>query len=476
MSFTSFTFIVFLLCSFIVFKIAKYKWQALLLISLAYYASFSVKAFVYLIFVILSTYFSAIYLEKHKNKLVLALALILNFGMLSLVKFTRVNIFENFIPLGISFYIFMATGYVIDVYRGKYEAQKNIFKYSLFVSFFPQMMQGPISRYDDISQGLYHDDSSATDISYGLMLILYGFFKKLVIADRAAVFVNKVFTEPDLYSGIFVFIAIIFYSIQIYCDFSGGIDVARGAAYLFGVKLDRNFKRPFFATSLADFWRRWHTSLGSWMKDYVFYSLSLSKAFVFINKQSRKHLGRKFGKYLTLSIASFVVYFIIGIWHGAGLNFLAFGLYNGTIISLGLIFEDSFKALRNKIGLKDTSLTYRITKIFSTLMIVFVGRYFTRSAGLRTALHMMKKTIVDRGFRHAATGLSRLDYAVILISLILIFIVSLAEEKEIDVKEKVLKLKPIYLFTGLLIFMAFVAYFGVFASGFTKVDFIYRNY
>ena len=226
MSFTSFTFIVFLLCSFIVFKTTKYKWQALLLISLAYYASFSVKAFVYLIFVILSTYFSAIYLEKHKNKFVLTLALILNFGMLSLVKFTKVNIFENFIPLGISFYIFMASGYVIDVYRAKYEAQKNIFKYSLFVSFFPQMMQGPISRYDDISHGLYNDDSSATDISYGLMLILYGFFKKLVIADRAAVFVNKVFTEPDLYSGIFVFIAIIFYSIQIYCDFSGGIDVA----------------------------------------------------------------------------------------------------------------------------------------------------------------------------------------------------------------------------------------------------------
>ena len=476
MSFTSFTFIVFLLCSFIVFKIARYKWQALLLISLAYYASFSVKAFVYLIFVILSTYFSAIYLEKHKNKFVLALTLILNFGMLSLVKFTKVNIFENFIPLGISFYIFMATGYVIDVYRGKYEAQKNIFKYSLFVSFFPQMMQGPISRYDDISDGLYHGDSSATDISYGLMLILYGFFKKLVIADRAAVFVNKVFTEPDLYSGIFVFIAIIFYSIQIYCDFSGGIDVARGAAYLFAVKLDRNFKRPFFATSLADFWRRWHTSLGSWMKDYVFYSLSLSKAFVFINKQSRKHFGRKFGKYLTLSIASFVVYFIIGIWHGAGLNFLAFGLYNGTIITLGLIFEERNKAFREKIGLKDTSLTYKVLKIFSTLVIVFIGRYFTRSAGLRTALHMMKKTLVDRSFRYAATGLSKLDYAVILISLILVFIVSLAEEKEIDVKEKVLKLKPIYLFTGLLIFMAFVAYFGVFASGFTKVDFIYRNY
>ncbi len=476
MSFTSFTFIVFLLCSFIVFKATKYRWQALLLISLAYYASFSVKAFVYLIFVILSTYFSAIYLEKHKNKFILALTLILNFGMLSLVKFTSVNIFENFIPLGISFYIFMASGYVIDVYRAKYEAQKNIFKYSLFVSFFPQMMQGPISRYDDISQGLYSGASDAKDISYGLMLILYGFFKKLVIADRAAVFVNKVFTEPDLYSGIFVFIAIIFYSIQIYCDFSGGIDVARGAAYLFGVKLDRNFKRPFFATSLADFWRRWHTSLGTWMKDYVFYSLSLSKAFVFINKASRKHLGRKFGKYLTLSIASFIVYFIIGIWHGAGLNFLAFGLYNGTIISLGLIFEEHFKALRTKIGLKDTSLAYRLTKICSTLMIVFVGRYFTRSASLRGALHMMKKTLVDRAFRFADTGLSTLDYAIILISLIIVFIVSYSEEKGVDVKEKVLKTKTSYLCMGLFIFMAFVAYFGVFASGFTKVDFIYRNY
>lgn len=476
MSFTSVSFIAFLICSFFVFKLTKYKWQSLLIISLAYYASFSVKAFVYLIFVILSTYFSALYLEKNKNKFVLSATLFLNFAMLALVKFTKLNIFQNFIPLGISFYIFMATSYLIDVYRGKYEAQKNVFKYSLFVSFFPQMMQGPISRYDEISDGLYNKNSDEKDISYGLILILYGFFKKLLIADRAGVFVGKVFSNPDQYSGIFVFIAIIFYSMQIYADFSGGIDVARGAAYIFGVKLDRNFKRPFFATSLADFWRRWHTSLGSWMKDYVFYSLSLSKLFVFINKKSRKVLGRKFGKYLTLSIASFIVYFIIGIWHGAGLNFLAFGLYNGSIISLGLIFEDKFKKFRKKISLSDESKTYKITKIFTTLMIVFVGRYFTRSKTLSQALFMMKKTLVDRGFRYAKTGLSKLDYLVIFISILAVFIVSYCEEKGVDVKEKLLDMKPIKQFIFLIVAMLFIAYFGVFASGFTRVDFIYRNY
>lgn len=476
MSFTSLSFIIFIGLAFLVFKIARYKWQSLLLISIFYYASYSPKAFVYLFFVIVSTYLAGLYLEKKKSKVFLSLVLLLNFGLLGLVKFTSFSLFKNIIPLGISFYIFMATSYIIDIYRKKYKAQRNIFKYALFVSFFPQMVQGPIGRYDELEGNLYGGNSNSRDISFGLLLILFGYFKKLVIADRARILTAKVFSSPDEFSGIFVFIAIIFYSIQIYGDFSGGIDVARGVAYLFGIKLPENFKRPFFADSLTDYWRRWHITLGAWMRDYVFYPLSLSRVFAYINKKSRRTLGRKFGKYLTLSISTFVVYFIIGIWHGAGLNFMAFGIYNGLLITLGLLFEDNFKKIKDSFGISPTSKALKLFQILRTSLLVFMGRYFTRSENLSQAIFMLKKTFTDRNFRFGQIGLKTSDYWILFVSVLILFIISYSEEKNLDVKEKILEWKPSWQFVFVFIALAYVLYFGIFSSNFTAVDFIYRNY
>ncbi|WP_285083188.1 MBOAT family O-acyltransferase [Peptoniphilus lacrimalis] len=415
-------------------------------------------------------------MEKKKSKVFLSLVLLLNFGLLGLVKFTSFSLFKNIIPLGISFYIFMATSYVIDIYRKKYKAQRNIFKYALFVSFFPQMVQGPIGRYDELEGNLYGGNSNSRDISYGLLLILFGYFKKLVIADRASILTAKVFSSPDEFSGIFVFIAIIFYSIQIYGDFSGGIDVARGVAYLFGIKLPENFKRPFFADSLTDYWRRWHITLGAWMRDYVFYPLSLSRVFAYINKKSRRTLGRKFGKYLTLSISTFVVYFIIGIWHGAGLNFIVFGIYNGLLITLGLLFEDNFKKIKDSFGISPTSKALKLFQIIRTSLLVFIGRYFTRSENLSQAIFMLKKTFTDRNFRFGQIGLKASDYLILFVSVLILFIISYSEEKNIDVKEKILEFRPYWQFVFIFLALAYVLYFGIFSSNFTAVDFIYRNY
>ncbi|WP_277261968.1 MBOAT family O-acyltransferase [Peptoniphilus lacrimalis] len=415
-------------------------------------------------------------MEKKKSKFFLSLVLLLNFGLLGLVKFTSFSLFKNIIPLGISFYIFMATSYIIDIYRKKYKAQRNIFKYALFVSFFPQMVQGPIGRYDELDGNLYGGNSNSRDISFGLLLILFGYFKKLVIADRASILTAKVFSSPDEFSGIFVFIAIIFYSIQIYGDFSGGIDVARGVAYLFGIKLPENFKRPFFANSLTDYWRRWHITLGAWMRDYVFYPLSLSRVFAYINKKSRRTLGRKFGKYLTLSISTFVVYFIIGIWHGAGLNFIVFGIYNGLLITLGLLFEDNFKKIKDSFGISPTSKALKLFQIIRTSLLVFIGRYFTRSENLSQAIFMLKKTFTDRNFRFGQIGLKASDYLILFVSVLILFIISYSEEKNIDVKEKILEFKPYWQFVFIFLALAYVLYFGIFSSNFTAVDFIYRNY
>ncbi len=236
---------------------------------------------------------------KTVKKWIVALVALGNFGLLFFFKYWNFSaeainkllpngnlpVFELILPLGISFYMFQSIGYVIDVYRKKYPPEKNILKFALFVSFFPQMVQGPISRFDSLGKQLYRGNSFSYDsLKAGIELTLCGYLKKLLIADRAAILVNSVFQHYSEYDGGIILIGVVFYCIQLYCDFSGGIDITRGVAKMFGIELVENFKRPIFATSLSDFWRRWHISLGTWMKDYLFYPLSLSKPFIKLRK------------------------------------------------------------------------------------------------------------------------------------------------------------------------------------------------
>lgn len=476
MAFTEIEFLIFVaICAF-VYRVTRFKWQFLLMASFIYYGLYDIRAFAYLLITIVTTFVGGNLVYKNKSKFLVFVVLLINFGMLSIVKFTDFTKFSLVIPLGISFYIFQSTSYVIDLYRKKYEPQKNIFKYALFVSFFPQIVQGPISRYDEISPMLYNDEANSFDFSHGLLLILYGYFKKLVIADRAAVLVGNVFSNSDYYSGLFVFVAIIFYSVQIYCDFSGGIDIARGVAYLFGIRLTENFKRPFLSTSIGDFWRRWHTTLGSWMRYYVFYPLSFTKLFAYINKKSRKVMGRRAGKFLTLTISTYVVYLIIGIWHGAGLNFIAFGFYNGTIISLSLIFERTFNKWKKALHITKDNKVYHAFQVIRTALLVFLGRYFTRSENLHQALHLLKKTFVDMTFRYTDFGLTNKDLIVILFAVIVVMFISALQEKEVNITEKILNKSAAFQGLFILVSVVVILYFGVFDKGYTAVDFIYRNY
>ncbi len=476
MAFTEIEFLFFVaICAFM-YRVTRFKWQFLLMASFIYYGLYDIRAFAYLLITIVTTFVGGNLVYKNKSKFLVFVVLLINFGMLSIVKFTDFTKFSLVIPLGISFYIFQSTSYVIDLYRKKYEPQKNIFKYALFVSFFPQIVQGPISRYDEISPMLYNDEANSFDFSHGLLLILYGYFKKLVIADRAAVLVGNVFSNSDYYSGLFVFVAIIFYSVQIYCDFSGGIDIARGVAYLFGIRLTENFKRPFLSTSIGDFWRRWHTTLGSWMRDYVFYPLSFTKLFAYINKKSRKVMGRRAGKFLTLTISTYVVYLIIGIWHGAGLNFIAFGFYNGTIISLSLIFERTFNKWKKTLHITKDNKVYHAFQVIRTALLVFLGRYFTRSENLHQALHLLKKTFVDMTFRYTDFGLTNKDLIVILFAVIVVMFISAFQEKEVNITEKILNKSAAFQGLFILVSVVVILYFGVFDKGYTAVDFIYRNY
>ena len=366
------------------------QWCVLLLASLAFYLAGGVKSIVWLVLIILITWTAGLLLGRQnaktpadkagkaaiqcRKKRISALCAVCCFGLLFAMKYWNFTLellpstlgshiprWDFLVPLGLSFFIFQSMSYVIDVYRGKQECEKNVLKYALFVSFFPQMVQGPISRYGQLAPQLTAErDLCWADLQAGLQLALWGYFKKLVIADRAAVLVNNVISESCPYGGAVIATGIFFYCIQLYCDFSGGIDITRGVARMFGIDMVQNFRRPLFATSLTDYWRRWHITLGSWMRDYVFYPLSLSKPFGKRGKWARKHLKGTPGKIFATSAATYIVYLIIGSWHGANFRYIAFGLWNGTLITASLLMERRFLAWKSALHINDKSTGWRI--------------------------------------------------------------------------------------------------------------------
>ena len=349
MSFASLPFVGLVAAGVILYYLVpkKLQWVVLLLASMVFYLASGVKSAVWLVLVAAVTWLTGLLLARQNarpapdkqtkaavrrvKKRICAVCAVLCFGLLYLMKYwnftasalpsalgDKLPRWDFVVPMGLSYFIFQAVGYVIDVYRGKTDAQKNPLRYGLFVSFFPQMVQGPISRYDQLAPQLTAERSlDWRDLKFGIQLCLWGYFKKLVIADRAAVLVNAVIKDNCPYGGAVIASGILFYCIQLYCDFSGGIDITRGVARLFGIDMAENFRRPIFATSLTDYWRRWHITLGAWMRDYVFYPISLSRGFGKLSRWARTHIGGTAGKIFATSLATFLVYCIIGIWHGA---------------------------------------------------------------------------------------------------------------------------------------------------------------
>ena len=365
------------------------------------------------------------------------------------------------LPLGISFYTFQSMGYIIDVYWGKYEAEKNPFRFALFVSFFPQLLQGPIGRFDRLARQLYEQHSfDLLKAQYALQLMLWGFFKKLVLADRAAVVVNQVFQNYTQYSGVTNIVAVLMYSIQLYMDFSGGMDVVMGVAALFGVELDQNFKRPYFATSITDFWHRWHITLGTWMKDYIFYPVSLSKWMGKFGKWSKKAFGKKTGRVVPICVANIIVFLVVGIWHGAAWKYIAYGLYNGLIIAISSLLAPLYRKGFEKFHINPKSGAWHVVQILRTFLLVNISWYFDMAVSLSAAFAMMKSTVT--GFSLATLtdgslmllGLDKLDYMILAMGCLVVFLISFLKERGIQIRES-LGRKPLVIrwaVYGMLVF------------------------
>ena len=428
---------------------------------------------------------------KRRQRVWLYAVLALNFALLILFKYTDdlLGLFGAsplglLLPLGISFYTFQSMGYLIDVYGGKYAPEKNLAKFALYVSFFPQLIQGPIGRYDHLGSQL----TEAHDFDYdraqrGVLEILWGLFKKMVIADRAFPLVEAVFSaEAGVYGGAAAVVGVLMYSLQQYCDFSGGIELVAGIAQMMGVSLAPNFKRPYFAVSLGDFWRRWHISLGSWMRDYVFYPFALCKPVSSLSKAAKARVGAEFARALPAALGNVLVFLLVGVWHGASSNYVLWGLYNGVVLAASALLEPAFKRWNAAHAQLAASRAFYVFRVLRTFLIVNIGWFFDRSVSGMRALAMMGTVVTNPRFGQmtldtiASLGVSAPDFYLLLLATALLFFVSVAQERGVQVREWVLArklpLRWLILMGGVLA----VLVFGVYGSGFDEAAFIYYQF
>lgn len=530
MIFTSYEFIFFLFIVFSIYYIIpkKFQWILLLISSYVFYAFAGVKLLIYIGLTTASTYIFSYklnknhedqdaYIKEHKallprnkikdyrekmkakRKKLLIMCLLFNFGILAIIKYTDFMIsnvnslfnvlgmgkefsYMNFlVPLGISFYTFQSVGYLIDVYRKKYRYEKNIFKVALFLSFFPQLIQGPISRFDDLKKTLFKEHSfDIHNVSFGLQRIIWGYFKKLVIADRLSSGVVTIVTDPNQYQGIYIIVAMFFYAIQLYADFTGGIDIAIGIAETLGIKIGENFIRPYFSKSTAEYWRRWHISLGSWFREYMFYPISVSGPMLRLSKNSRKHLGDGIGKRLPVYISAIIVWFTTGIWHGATWNFVVWGLLNCLVILLSKELEPLYNKFHDRFNVKDRFL-FRLFQVSRTFWIMSFIRILDCYRDVATTFRMYGSIFTNINFIELFqggllnVGLSKADYMVLIPGVLLILLVSLSGRTG-SVREKIgARPKAItYIAYGALFFAIIV--FGAYGVGYDASQFIYSQF
>lgn len=535
MALNSFSFLAFLALVITIYYIVpkKYQWCILLAASYTFYLFSGVKPVIYIIWTTLFTYLAGRWMQKIRNEMqeqINALGseatraekqelkkkaaakihsiqvgtVLVNLGVLACVKYLNFfieninDVFSLFawdaqvpyvnliVPLGISYFTFNSIGYLIDIGRGRQQAVTNLGKFALFVSFFPSITQGPLFRFCDVGVQLQEPhDFKYENIKFGAQLMLWGFFKKLVIADRVAAISNSIFSMnlPE-YNGAEIFFGVLAYSFQIYGDFSGGIDIARGAAQMMGINLPVNFERPFFATSMGDFWRRWHMSLGAWMREYVFYPIMLSKKVTNLSKFFRKRFGSYAGKVVPSVCAPLVVFFLMNIWHGLSWQRIANGLYNAILISASVAFAPMFKKITQTLRINTEAFSYRIFQMIRTFLLLCISRVLTKAPGLRAAGRMIKSMFTDFDISFFVSaepqiynyGVDQKGLFIVFIAILVLLVVGVLQESGMKIRETLAKQNILFRWAIIWLLLVFVVIFGQYGPAYNASAFIYGGY
>ena len=408
--------------------------------------------------------------DKSKKKKLLLISIIGNLGLLGFFKYADfgisqfndlfkliglndVPLLEIALPVGISFYTFQTLGYTIDVYRGQLSPAKSFKEFALFVAFFPQLVAGPILRASNFLPQIREKFSQLdaknylqqiliqrTNLKIGLTLMSFGFFKKMFFADNIAPFVDEIFLNPIGLDSFAIILGTIGFGIQLYCDFSGYSDIAIGAALILGFKVPQNFNFPFFATSPAEFWRRWHISLSTWVRDYVFFPMVIN------NKKSR----------LRIFSSLFTTMFLIGIWHGAGWNFVIFGIIHGLYVGIEASIRSMFPSLRNNSFLK--SRLGKIISILTTQYLIFLSFLAFRVHDLEHLSYSIQKLIfIDLDVNEISGFI--LEHKLPLFLMVLFLIIHYISFRNPSMLNKISNLKPAYWIIFLTIIFTSIIFF-----------------
>jgi alginate O-acetyltransferase complex protein AlgI len=396
MLFNSFDFLIFFICTTIGFFSvnANIRWLPLLVASCVFYMYFVPVYILILFLTIIVDYFAGILIENsigRRKKISLIVSIVSNVGILAFFKYfnffiDNINelgvIFESpislkylsiVLPIGLSFHTFQAMSYTIEVYRGNIKAERHFGIYSLYVMFYPQLVAGPIERPQNVLPQLRNLKNFNVDLfGTGLKWILLGLFKKVVIADRLSLIVDEVYKDPNQFSGSALFIAAVFFAIQIYCDFSGYSDIAVGTAKTMGIDLMINFRQPYFSKSLSEFWNRWHISLSTWFKDYVFIPINFHYRRLGLNG---------------IAIAVMCTFFLSGFWHGASWTFILWGVVHG----IWLVFETYTVRVRNGINRRFPIISVWKVGVLFTFVFISLSDVFFRSTSIQQAIGIYSK-------------------------------------------------------------------------------------
>ena len=409
-----------------------------------------------------------------KRKALLALLLLLLLGGMAFLKYLP-DALGLVIPVGLSYFSFQSAGFLIDVYRGKTEAPKNPLKVFLFVGYFLQLPQGPISTWKELGGQLTEGHPlEPENIAAGFQRMLWGFFKKLVIADRLAPVTAALLTGEAL-PGWFVLGGVGLYAMRLYTDFSGGVDIVRGFSQMIGVILPENFRRPFFAVSVADYWRRWHITLGAWFRSYVLYPLTASRAGLALGRAASRLLGKKAGRVFPTALATLFIFLLIGLWHGLSWNAVIYGGYFGLLMGLSMLLDGVWKKLRlPKKGVLN------LLRVLRTWLLILPAQYFAFTPDPAVSLTLLGQTFSGWDFSSFAASwtavMPPLEWIIAGAGLAILFAVDLLSEHVKHFNDRLagrfLFLRwPIWIF---LILAALV--FGVYGEGFDSSAFLYTQF
>ena len=487
MSYLSLSFAAFVLLAALLYYILPAKWRGgvLLAASLFFYACFDWRYLAFLLFAAATTFGGALLAPRvQARKWLVGGCIAANAAVWFVIKELpwlvssagrALNLLgiewaaptlSFIVPVGLSYFTLQAIAYLVDVSRGKVTAERNFFKYLLFLSWFPAIVQGPISRYNQLMPQLLNTKRfSYENMRRSLLLLLIGLVKKMVIADRLGILVNYCFGNYENLSGLVLYLGVVGYSIQLYADFSGCVDICRGVSSLFGVELVQNFNRPYLAGSVKEFWGRWHMSLSGWLKDYIYIPLG----------GNRKGAVRKY-------VNTAVTFLVSGLWHGAGFNFFLWGLMHAGYQIMGDITMPLRKKVKHVIGVKEGSSSERIYQMFITFHLVALAWVIFRAGGLATGLeyvqnmlgHFNPWVLVDGTLY--TLGLSQ-NYIVFLVAhIVLLFAAEHRFARQEDAIESVLNAHLILRWVIYLLLIFDVLLFGVYGSGYDMSSFMYGGF